>query len=108
MNNSELITRFNSQNRKNIDYIRYLEKRIEDLERQLDEKVIAVNKDNVYDVFIYIFSGVFILFVLDLVLRLGKFLRERKIQAPTFQAPPLPTTFPRINRPALNLGETLY
>ena len=103
-NNSMIISNLNSQNRKNLEYIQYLEKRIEQLENKLMNKENELNnnnnKDSVYDIFIYVFSGIFILFILDLVLRLGKYLGQRQLN----NFPSAPSFSPKMVTNPLQLG----
>ena len=94
-----------SQNQQNIKYIEYLEERINKLEEELRNKenelqVENNNKNSFYDIFIYIFSGIFILFVLDLVLRLGKYLGEKKFKG----FPAAPSLTPKLATNPLQLG----
>ena len=61
-----------NQYRKYIDYIAKLEKRIKHLENQLDAERRNNKKNGIYNIVLYIFAGIFIIFLLDCFVRLGK------------------------------------
>ena len=61
-----------NQYRKYIDYIEKLEKRITQLEEQLQNERKGRRTNNFYNIVLYIFAGVFIIFLLDCFVRLGK------------------------------------
>lgn len=102
--NNRAVNDLMSQNKQNLQYIQYLEERIEKLEQKLLDKETEIaannNKNSFYDIFIYIFSGIFILFILDLVLRLGKYLGKKQLK--TF--PSAPSFSPKIATNPLQLG----
>lgn len=61
-----------NQYRKYIEYIEKLEKRITQLEEQLHNERKGRRTNNFYNIVLYIFAGVFIIFLLDCFVRLGK------------------------------------
>ena len=60
------------QYRKYIEYIEKLEKRIQHLEKQLEAEKNNNKTSGIYNIVLYIFAGVSIIFVLDCFVRLGK------------------------------------
>ncbi len=60
------------QYRKYIEYIEKLEKRIQHLEKQLEAEKNTKKTSGIYNIVLYIFAGIFIIFVLDCFVRLGK------------------------------------
>lgn len=61
-----------NQYRKYVDYIEKLEKRIEHLEDELERERNKGPNSGLYNMIIYVFSGIFIIFLLDAFVRLGK------------------------------------
>ena len=61
-----------NQYRKYIEYIGRLEKRIEQLELELEREKNRTSNSGLYNIIIYIVSGIFIIFLLDCFVRLGK------------------------------------
>ena len=58
--------------KKYVDYIAKLEKRIEHLEDALKRERAKTPNSGIYNLIIYVFSGIFIIFLLDTFVRLGK------------------------------------
>ena len=65
-----------NQYRKYVEYIEKLERRIEHLERELKRERERTGNSGLYNVIIYIASGIFIIFLLDAFVRLGKCLGD--------------------------------
>lgn len=61
-----------NQYRKYIDYIERLEKRIEHLEAELKRERGRTGNTGLYNLIIYVVTGIFIIFLLDAFVRLGK------------------------------------